>query len=111
MSNLEILQSQYLDLINNQLPSIAINRHFPVRLNHCFGRILLDNLFGGVWYNYLSRKTPAYKQLTEKQLEDAICIAQNMMYDSGRAIGNRIINNLNDNSLRWREAWRESLRQ
>ena len=97
MNNLDYLRSQYLDLVNNQLPNIAINRHFPVRLNHCFARIILDNLFGDIWYNHLSGKTPAYQQLTEKQLEGAIQIAENIIN-----YPNRVINNLNNNSLNWR---------
>ena len=68
----------------------------PVRFNHCFARIVLDNLFEDCWYNQLSRKQPAYKQLNETQLKQAIAIAQSMI--------NRpeIARELNNNSLQWR---------
>ena len=90
------LRAQYLDLINQQLPTAAKAGDMPVRFNHCFARIVLDNLCGGCWYNTFSRKQPAYKQLSEAQLEDAIAIAQSMLHNSHRAIA------LNQNSLRWR---------
>lgn len=97
MTNLETLRAQYLDLINNQLPAIAVDRKFPVRFNHCFARIVLDNLFGDVWYNHLDRKTPAYKQLSEYQLKCAIDICTDIAVRP-----NQCINQLNSNSLRWR---------
>lgn len=40
---------------------------FPVRFDHCFARILLDQLFQDVWYKHL--KKPAYKHLSTDQLE------------------------------------------
>lgn len=94
------LRAQYLDLINNQLPEQAKRTDMPVkmpvRFNHCFARIVLDNLCGGCWYDTFSRKQPAYKQLSEPQLEKAIAIAQTMLNDPEKAI------QLNKNSLRWR---------
>ena len=90
------LKSQYLDLINHQLPKKAKQTPMPVRFNHCFARIVLDNLFEGCWYDYLSRKQPAYKQLDEAQLKRAIALAQSMLDNPS------IAKQLNQNSLRWR---------
>jgi tRNA A22 N-methylase len=90
------LQAEYLDLINTQLPEKAKKVTMPVRLNHCFGRIILDNLFKDCWYNQLSRKQPAYKQISESQLEQAIALAKSMIDYPETA------KQLNDNSLRWR---------
>ncbi len=92
----EELRDQYLQLINHRLPEKAKQVSMPVRFNHCFARIVLDNLFEGCWYEHLSRKTPAYKQLNEKQLMQAIAIARNMLTNPKTAI------QLNQNSLRWR---------
>ena len=36
--------------------------NWPVSEDHCFQRIVLDNVCGGVWYEHLDR--PAYKHLT-----------------------------------------------
>ena len=96
MSDISALRKQYLALINQQLPEKAKEGAMPVRFNHCFARIVLDNLFKGCWYDHLSRKQPAYKQLDESQLEKGIAIAQTMLADP------KIATQLNQNSLRWR---------
>lgn len=90
------LQARYLDLINRQLPEKAKQTYMPVRFNHCFARIILDNLFEGCWYDYLSRQRPAYKQLNEAQLEQAIALAESMLNNPA------MTKQLNQNSLRWR---------
>jgi len=90
------LRSQYADLINHQLPALAKQTPMPIRFNHCFARIVLDNLFEDCWYNHLSRKQPAYKQLNETQLKKAIAIARSMLKQPALA------QPLNNNSLRWR---------
>ena len=90
------LRVRYLCLINEQLPQKAKQVSMPVRFNHCFARIVLDNLFEGCWYDHLSRKLPAYKQLNEEQLMKAITIAEEMLFDP------KTVNQLNQNSLRWR---------
>lgn len=96
MKSLEALRSEYLDIINHRLPELAKQASMPVRFNHCFARIVLDNLFEDCWYNHLSRKQPAYKQLDSQQLQDAISIAQAMLDNPDCA------KTLNNNSLRWR---------
>ena len=90
------LRQQYLDLVNEQLPSRAKQTDMPVRFNHCFARIVLDNLFGGCWYDSLSRQQPAYKQLNEAQLREAIALAQSMLDTP------EVAHPLNQNSLQWR---------
>jgi hypothetical protein len=96
MNRLTQLRNQYLELTNHVLPHLATARAFPVRQNHCFQRIILDNLFGRCWYEVLARgREPAYKQLTEHQLEAAIAHAI-------RAEPDAYLDRLNQNSLRWR---------
>ena len=63
----ERLQAEYQTLINQTLPATYTQ---PVRFNHCFGRIVLDWLFGDVWYDHLDR--PAYRHLTAEQLSQCI---------------------------------------
>ncbi|MBD2090776.1 hypothetical protein H6F67_13025 [Microcoleus sp. FACHB-1515] len=92
------LRDRYLELTNQTLPDLAKQRRFPVRFNHCFQRIILDNLFGGCWYDRLDRKQgAAYRQLTEEQLEQAIAIAEAII-----AQPDEYLIELNQNSLRWR---------
>ncbi|MEL6579768.1 MAG: hypothetical protein AAFQ14_08450 [Cyanobacteria bacterium J06621_12] len=96
--NLAELRSRYLALVNQELPLQAKQRQFPVRLNHCFARIILDNLFHRCWYETIDRKKgAAYKQLSTEQLEQAIAIAENII-----AFPDSYIQELNQNSLRWR---------
>ncbi len=94
------LRNEYSNLINQQLPELAKQTPMPVRFNHCFARIVLDNLFEDCWYNHLSRKQPAYKQLGEAQMRKAIAIAQSIVNHPER------IEQLNQNSLRWRGKFR-----
>lgn len=96
MNDTAHLREQYLDLINYQLPAKAQQTGMRVRFNHCFARIVLDNLFGDCWYHHLSRQQPAYKQLDEAQLKQAIALAQSMLRSQQTAVL------LNQNSLRWR---------
>jgi len=98
MDNLSQLRARYLELTNQVLPKLALQQRLPVRYNHCFQRIILDNLFGCCWYEVLNRKNgPAYKQLTEEQLEQAIAIAEAMI-----AQPDEYTQRLNQNSLHWR---------
>jgi hypothetical protein len=92
------LRDRYLELTNRTLPELAKQRSFPVRYNHCFQRIILDNLFGRCWYEVLDRKQgPAYKQLTVAQLQQAITLAEAIIERS-----DQYIHQLNQNSLQWR---------
>ena len=66
--------------------------------DHCFGRILLDNAVSGAWRNVLrDRRLPAYRQLNEPQLAEAVRL--------GREIEPRAdayLRELNARSLEWR---------
>lgn len=63
------LRADYQLLINHTLPAAIA---YPVQHNHCFARIILDWTFNDCWYNHLHQKTPAYLQLSETQLSNAI---------------------------------------
>ena len=96
--SLRDLQKEYLNLINNVLPELALERDFPIRYNHCFGRVCLDNLFNDCWYNHLQQgKGSAYKQLTIEQLHVVINIAKSITKDKSYLI------ELNNKSLAWRK--------
>ncbi len=74
------LTRQYLDLVNRQLPEAARrDSRYPVRLNHCFARIILDTLCGDEWYQYIPK--PAYKHMSERQLQDAIALGHQFLAD------------------------------
>ncbi|MEM6611560.1 MAG: hypothetical protein AAF652_04770 [Cyanobacteria bacterium P01_C01_bin.72] len=95
---IERLRKRYLELVKQELPRLAKQRQFPVRFNHCFARIILDNLFGRCWYEEINRKKgAAYKQLSVEQLQRAIEIAEAIIN-----YPDTYIQELNQNSLRWR---------
>ncbi|MGB3655729.1 MAG: hypothetical protein WBA41_31585 [Rivularia sp. (in: cyanobacteria)] len=96
--SIEKLRQEYLHLTNEVLPNLARQRKFPVRFNHCFQRIILDNIFGCCWYDVLDkRQGAAYQQLNATQLEQAISLAKTIVSQP-----DEYIQQLNHNSLRWR---------
>ena len=92
------LRQQYLHLTNQVMPAVATQRGWPVHRNHCFQRIILDTLFHDCWYHHLDRtsRIPAYRQLSQEQLVQALAIAQQMLDSTTR------VEQLNQQSLRYR---------
>lgn len=101
MTKLQELQEEFLVQINQVLPEIARRTgKYPVMYNHCWARILYDNLFKTCWYNKLdSTKGPAYTQLSEKQLETLLVWCNEIKASPELA---RL---MNANSLRWRQEY------
>jgi hypothetical protein len=93
--NRAALEAAWLDLTRHELPALAASRDWPVRADHCFQRILLDNAVGGVWYDAIPRR-PAYRHADMATLERAL--------DLGRAAiaGTADLHRLNARSLAWR---------
>jgi hypothetical protein len=90
------LQEEYLTYTKKILPSLAQQHHWVVRYDHCFQRIILDTLFGACWYDKVKQR-PAYKQLSSKQLQQALRIARDIERD-----GDEYLRQLNVQSLQWR---------
>jgi hypothetical protein len=90
------LVAQYLHLTRSVMPALAqtSKRHWPVRNDHCFQRIVLDTIFGGVWYDHIAR--PAYKHLNETQATHAVRLCDQIIAE------NTDLNVLNQQSLAWR---------
>lgn len=88
------LREKYLDLVNNQLPQTAKNGRYPVRLNHCFARIILDNICGCEWYQVIEK--PAYKHMSEDQLQQAISLGEAFLNNPETCFA------ANEKSLRYR---------
>lgn len=92
------LQNRYLALIDKTLPELAKNthRHWPISEDHCFARVVLDNICQDVWYNKIS--APAYQHMSQQQLNEAITLCENIQ--NGRVD----LHLLNRRSLDWRKA-------
>ena len=90
------LVETYLHLTKEVLPALAQRggQDWPVREDHCFQRIILDTICGGVWYAHLDR--PAYKNLTHDQVQRAIDLCREI------AKGHADLQQLNNQSLIWR---------
>lgn len=89
------LRETYLRKVTETLPAQA-SQDWPISEDHCFSRVVLDNVFRDAWYDHVNGR-PAYKNLSESELERAIAIADQMLEDGRSAVVER-----NENSLRWR---------
>lgn len=87
---------RYLHLTKTVLPQTARGGsvRWPVVNDHCFQRIILDHVAGGVWYDHIPR--PAYRNMTADQTEQAIKLAQDILD------GTADLHALNRQSLIWR---------
>jgi hypothetical protein len=88
------LRREYRRLTEDVLPAEA-DGSWPVHLDHCFQRIVLDAVFGDEWYDHVDGR-PARDHLTADQLREAIAVAESMRSDPDR------VRDLNDRSLRYR---------
>ncbi|MEL6644871.1 MAG: hypothetical protein AAFQ79_13135 [Pseudomonadota bacterium] len=88
--------ARYLYLTRVVLPAMARapGTRWPVREDHCFQRIVLDTICGGVWYDHIPR--PAYRHLTAAQARDAVRLCE------GIETGTVDLHCLNAQSLGWR---------
>lgn len=69
-NNKDKLLTEYQLLAKKVLPRLADSLGFPIKEDHCFYRVVLDWLVQDKWDRVLDK--PAYKQLTEEQLEKCI---------------------------------------
>lgn len=89
------LQRRWRDLVDRRLPQAARARpEWPVRVDHCFARILLDNACGGPWRESVA--PPAWANMPPDRLAFAI--------DLGEAVlaAKADLGLLNRRSLAWR---------
>jgi sirohydrochlorin ferrochelatase len=94
--NRETRITQYLHLTRNILPQLAQqpSNKWPVQEDHCFQRIILDNICNGVWY--ASIKQPAYLHMTDAQAEHAMQLCWDICAEKVN------LTELNQRSLVWR---------
>ena len=90
----EALEARWLDLTRRALPGAA-GPGWPVRLDHCFQRILLDNATGGVWYDAIPGR-PAYRHAPEAVLREAVRLGEAVL------AGEADLAAMNRASLAWR---------
>ena len=89
------LEARWLDLTRRALPGVARGRGWPVHLDHCFQRILLDAACGGCWYDTIPKR-PAYRHAPDAILRRAVDLGE------GALSGDVDLARLNRQSLGWR---------
>jgi len=79
--DIESLRERWTHLYASHLPALAkardpAQKHWPVHLDHCFARIILDNAVGinKPWTQAI--KSPAVRNMTVKQLHDALALGE-----------------------------------
>jgi hypothetical protein len=95
MNTRKELEEDWIYLYKYLLPSYAVQSNWPITKDHCFARIILDNIHQAKWST--KTKKPAYKNMTDEELEKAIFLAQTIIRKP------RIIYKLNQLSLAYRE--------
>ena len=94
----EELEARWFKLTRKEMPAVAGERGWPVRFDHCFQRILLDNVCGRPWREAI--KAPAYRNASDDLLAKAIALGD-------AALENEVdLGELNRHSLRLRGKYR-----
>lgn len=93
----QALQRNYLYLTSEKLPDLVRDGEIasPVTENHCFQRIVLDNVCDGQWTQFMA--SPAYLSMSDKQLVQAESMCLDVIS------GKLDLFALNRNSLLWRK--------
>lgn len=74
-SDLAALRAQWLSLMRERLPRAAASRpDWPIRLDHCFGRVILDTVCGRPWPEVVRR--PAWRNLDGRRLRAAVALGE-----------------------------------
>ena len=76
------LRAEWLAWMRDRLPEVARGRpDWPIRLDHCFGRVVLDAVYDRPWREALP--SPAWRHMDAEALRRAIALARDIA--EGRA--------------------------
>ena len=68
------LRAEWLRWMRERLPQAAAARpDWPIRLDHCFGRVILDAVYGRPWRQAI--KAPAWRHMDAEALHQAVALA------------------------------------
>ena len=99
----DALVSHWFELTRERMPALAAERGWPVRFDHCFQRILLDNAVGAKWATRIA--APAFMKASEDVLSQAIRLGEACV------AGDANLAELNRQSLRYRDKLRSQGQQ
>ena len=95
------LVERWLLLTRHILPAMAEEERWPIRFDHCFMRVCLDDAMGRPWTEVLRR--PAIVTMSDAQLAAAVRTAESIVERP------ETLPVLNERSLQWRRAARSAL--
>ncbi len=73
----EELVARWLELTRRTLPGMAPAQRWPIRLDHCFMRVCLDEALDAAWPSVLAR--PAIRTMSTEQLAAAVRVAEGIV--------------------------------
>lgn len=68
------LVNRWLELTRQILPAMAQTERWPIRYDHCFMRVCLDEAVGAPWPQVVKR--PAIRHASDDQLAKAVRVAE-----------------------------------
>ena len=75
------LRDEWRRLVGTLLPREAeTRRDWPIRFDHCFARVLLDNAHGGPWRDHVA--PPAWRNTDPAVLAEAVKMGRNVLNGS-----------------------------
>merc|ERR1740121_961648 len=81
------LEARWYALMREKLPAAArAEGGWPIQLDHCFMRVVLDNYFKTCWYNVLDKQKGAVKSMADKELTGAVELAEKLLADGRDAV-------------------------
>ena len=71
------LRADWLAWMRERLPRAARDHpQWPIRLDHCFGRVVLDTVYGRPWREAIA--SPAWRHMDERALRHAVALARDI---------------------------------
>lgn len=68
------LRAAWRAMVGERLPGVAKARGWPIHLDHCFARVLLDNACGAPWRT--SIRPPAWRNAPREVLSRALALGE-----------------------------------
>ncbi len=94
-TDLAAQRQRWRDLVRLALPAAAIDHpEWPIRLDHCFARVILDAVCAGPWREAIA--APAWRTMDAGQLAAAFGLAEAVIE------GSADVHALDAQSLAWR---------
>lgn len=80
--------------VEEVFPQLSIKHKWPIRFDHCFRRVIYDNVYGKKWCE--SIPAPVIKNISLDDLETAISLCRFILSNPDELV------KLNNKSLAWR---------